>query len=156
MSVLYLTMTDMAHHPWHYIRDKHPDVTVEFTDSCGQDGCLGRSHGKTIEIDRTSNQRERRGTLTHETHHHERGPVPQDPYLAAKEERTVELLTAQTLITIDDLIDALVWNRFRVDDGTATDLWIDFDILLTRVQNLTDDERAHIDTELRRRSPWTN
>ena len=75
MTVLCLTITGMAHHPWHYIRDKHPDVTVEFTDSCGQDGCLGRSHGKTIEIDRTSNQRERRGTLTHETHHHERGPV---------------------------------------------------------------------------------
>lgn len=153
--MLYLTLTNM-HHPWHYLRDYHPDVEVEFTDSCGHAGCMGLTHGKTIELDRTSSQRERRGTLCHETHHHVRGPVSPDPYLAAKEERIVQLLTAQTLIPLDDLVDAIVWNRGNVHDGTADDLWIDHDILQTRVQRLTDKERAYIDTELRRRSPWHN
>ena len=146
----------MAHHPWRYLRDKHPSVSVEFTDSCGAAGCMGSICGNTIEIDRTLNQCERRGTLTHETHHHERGPVPQDPYLAAKEERVVQLLTAQTLIPLDELIDAIVWNRGSVHDGTANDLWVDHDILLTRIQRLTDKERAYIESELRRRSPWNN
>ncbi|MCD2104315.1 hypothetical protein O4214_05205 [Rhodococcus erythropolis] len=61
-----------------------------------------------------------------------------------------------TLITRDGLIDALVWKRFRAADGTTSDLLIDTDTLYTCVQNLTEKERGYIDTELRRRSPWTN
>lgn len=147
----------MAHyHPWRHLRDKHPGVTVEFTDSCGEAGCMGRLKPGVIEIDKTSSQTERRNTLTHETHHHERGPIPDDPYLAMREEKTVEYLTAQTLVQLDDLLDAVIWDQSQVHDGTAETLWVELEILHTRVERLTAKEREYIETELRRRSPWTN
>ncbi|MFJ7620022.1 hypothetical protein ACIQYZ_14600 [Rhodococcus erythropolis] len=82
--------------------------------------------------------------------------MPDDARLAFREEQTVQLLTAQALIPLDPLVDALVWNRNRVNADTASDLWVNLPVLRTRLQRLTDDERAYIDDELRRRSPWTN
>lgn len=44
-------------------------------------------------------------------------------------------------------------DRYRVDDESAEELWVDLPTLLTRVRNLTDDQRAFIDEELERRQP---
>lgn len=139
-------------HPWRHLRDKHPDIEVHFTD-CGEDGERGRWTTDGIEIDRTSNQRERRHTLTHEVVHVDRGPVPDHPYYAMREEREVDRITAQLLIPLDDLVDVLAWNRYRIDDEAAEDLWVDLECLKIRVRNLTAAERRYIDAEIKRRSP---
>ncbi|WP_256988483.1 hypothetical protein [Rhodococcus sp. 05-2255-3B1] len=85
--------------------------------------------------------------------HVERGPVPADLRLAMREEETVDRITAERLIELDALIDVIAWNRNRIDDEAAEELWVDLPTLLTRVRNLTDDERAFIDEELERRQP---
>lgn len=139
-------------HPWRHLRDHHPEIDVAFPDLI-EYGCLGRWTERGIEIEGTSNQVERRCTLTHELVHVERGPVPTHPYFGAKEERTVERITAQRLIELEPLVDALAWNRWRVDADTAGELWVDLDVLTTRVRNLTDEERAYIDAEVERRQP---
>ncbi|MFC9514362.1 ImmA/IrrE family metallo-endopeptidase [Nocardiaceae bacterium NPDC056970] len=139
-------------HPWRHLREEHPDIDVRFTD-CGEDGFRGRWTTDGIEIDRTSNQRERRHTLAHEIVHMHRGPVPDHPHFAMREEQAVDRITARLLIPLDDLIDALVWNCYRIDDEAAEELWVDLECLETRIQNLTAAERRHIDAELERRSP---
>lgn len=141
----------MSWHPWRHLRDQHPHVHVAYPD--GGTGCLGRWTGDGIEINRRSSQRERRCTLTHEIVHVERGPVSSDLRLAMREEEIVERITAQRLIELDRLVDVLAWNRYRVDDETAEELWVDLPTLLTRVRNLTDRERGFIDRELTRRQP---
>ncbi|WP_188544493.1 ImmA/IrrE family metallo-endopeptidase [Rhodococcoides trifolii] len=138
-------------HPWRHLRTEHPDVDVEFHRH--DSGCLGRWLNGSIEINPRSNQRERRCTLTHEIVHLERGPVPNDVRLARREETTVDRLTAHRLIALDALIDVLAWNRYRVDDEAAEELWVDLPTLITRVRTLTDEERRYIDTELSRRQP---
>lgn len=100
----------------------------------------------------TLNQAERRCTLTHEIVHIERGPVPDDRYLANKEERVVDCITARRLISLEHLIDALVWNRCCTTEETADDLWVDLPTLMNRVQNLTASERRYVDEELARRT----
>ncbi|MBJ8342823.1 hypothetical protein JGU71_28425 [Antrihabitans sp. YC3-6] len=139
-------------HPWRHLRDNHSHVDVTYPDLGGL-GCLGRRRAGHIEIDETLDQVERRCTVTHEITHIERGPVPDHPFYGPKEERTVERITAERLIELDALIDALAWNRHRVDAETAGELWVDLDVLVTRVKNLTEDERRHIDMELERRQP---
>nr|WP_256979953.1 hypothetical protein [Rhodococcus sp. 15-1154-1] len=141
----------MRYHPWRHLRDHHPHIHVTYPD--GGTGCLGRWTKDGIEINRTSTQRERRCTLGHEIVHVERGPMPEDRMLALKEERIVDRIAANRLIELDQLIDVLAWNRYRVDDETAEDLFVDLRTLKIRVENLTDDERGLIDRELERRAP---
>ncbi|MEW1933074.1 transposase [Rhodococcus sp. NPDC079359] len=141
----------MHFHPWRHLRDHHPHVHVIYPN--GGTGCLGRWTDDGIEINRRSSQRERRCTLTHELVHIERGPLPDDPRMALREEQTVDRISAERLIEIDSLVDVLAWNRYRVDDEAAEELWVDMRTLRIRVDNLTDDERAYIDEELERRQP---
>ncbi|OZC62412.1 hypothetical protein CH267_00745 [Rhodococcus sp. 06-621-2] len=141
----------MSWHPWRHLRNEHPHIHVTYPD--GGTGCLGRWTPDGIQINALSTQRERRCTLTHELVHVERGPVPCDLHLAMREEQTVDRIAAQRLIDLDRLIDVLAWNRYRVDDETAEELWVDLATLHTRVKNLTDDERGLIDRELERRAP---
>lgn len=140
-------------HPWRALRDRHPRIDVAFPE-IEVTGCFGRwDGGSRIEIEASSNQAERRCTLTHELVHVERGPVPKHPVYGPREESAVRRIAAERLIEFDELIDAIVWNRGRVDADTAGELWVDLPTLLTRVRNLTDDERAYIDAEIERRQP---
>ncbi|ORI13476.1 hypothetical protein [Rhodococcus sp. 1168] len=141
----------MSWHPWRHLRDHHPHVHVTYPD--GGTGCLGRWTEDGIEINRHSNQRERRCTLTHEIVHVERGPVPKDLRLARREETIVDCIAARRLIELDRLVDVLAWNRHRVDDEAAEELWVDLPTLIARVRNLTEDERSFINRELSRRQP---
>ena len=138
-------------HPWRHLQRCYPHIDVTFP-RCLKLGCLGEWNADGIAIDGTSNQRERRCTLTHEIVHIERGPVPNDPHLAVKEERVVECITARRLITLETLIDALVWNRLQVNDEMAEELWVALPTLQHRVRDLTDCERQYIDQELERRA----
>ncbi|MGW6376286.1 hypothetical protein ACWFRB_09505 [Rhodococcus sp. NPDC055112] len=137
-------------HPWRHLRDHHPDLEAHYLQEL-PNGERGRWDERGVHVCASSNQRERRCTLTHELVHVERGPVPDEPHLAAREERCVDRITARRLITLDDLVDALIWNRRRVDDDTAEELWVDLRTLQIRIRELTDRERAHIDEELERR-----
>ncbi|UYP17766.1 hypothetical protein OED52_13905 [Rhodococcus sp. Z13] len=137
-------------HPWRHLRDTYPHISVSFVDLRPL-GLLGRITHHGIEIDRSSRQRERRTTLTHELCHLERGPVPRHPHFARREERTVESLTARRLIPLDALIDALAWCGGRVTDETADELWVDLDTLRTRIDTLTPRERRYVQSELDRR-----
>lgn len=142
---------DRKWHPWRYLRDHHPHIDVHFVDLRPR-RLLGRVTRRGIEIDQGSLQRERRSTLTHELIHLERGPVPRHPYFALREERTVEELTARQLIPLRDLVDAYIWCQGRVDDEMADELWVDLDVLQTRIRTLTPCERRWFDEELARRS----
>ena len=141
----------MSWHPWRTLRDHHPHIHVTYPN--GDNGCLGRWTQDGIQIEASSSQRERRCTLTHELVHVERGPVPRDLHFAMREEETVDRISAERLIELDRLVDVIAWNRYRIDDEAAEELWVDLPTLLTRVRNLTDDERAFIDDELERRQP---
>ncbi|MHC3368802.1 hypothetical protein ACYAFX_28650 (plasmid) [Rhodococcus aetherivorans] len=116
----------------------------------------GRHKGHQIEIEQTSNQTERREALTHELKHYERGPVPKHPYFGPLEERIVDRLTAEELISLDALVDALTWSHGHVNHDVAEELWVTLDTLITRVRNLTEKERTYIREELARRQPWNN
>ncbi|MCZ1070779.1 MULTISPECIES: hypothetical protein [unclassified Rhodococcus (in: high G+C Gram-positive bacteria)] len=142
-------------HPWRRLRDHYPHLHVHFTD-LSRRGRLGRLTGRGIEIERTSNQKERRETLLHELHHYERGPAPKHPYFGPLEERIVDRLTAEELISLDALVDALTWSHGHVNDDVAEELWVTLDTLITRVRNLTEKERTYIREELARRQPWNN
>lgn len=138
-------------HPWRHLRDKHPHVDVFYVD-LSHLGLLGRVTDRGIEIEQTASQRERRDTLTHEMTHVERGMPAPDGYWHDVEERQVKRITAEKLIDLDDLVDALVWNRCRIDGEMAEELWVRFESLALRVKHLTDSERAYIDAELERRA----
>lgn len=139
-------------HPWRVLRNLYPHVEVDANadlpvTQAGLTDCNNR-----VWINRRLTQASRRTTLTHELCHIDNGPLSEHPEYAAREERAIEHRTARLLLTVDDLIDALVWNRGRIDGETAEDLWVDLPILLTFIKTLTDDERAIIDAELERRS----
>lgn len=142
-------------HPWRHLRDHYPHLHVRFTDlaACGKRGRLTEDG---IEIEQTSSQTERRETLVHELNHYRRGPAPDHPHFGPLEERIVDRLTAEQLIQLDALVDALLWSHGHVDDDAADDLWVKLDTLHTRVRTLTEKERAYITRELARRQPWNN
>lgn len=68
--------------------------------------------------------------------------------LAQREESIVDRITACQLIDLDHLVDALAWNRWRVDADTAGEP-------LGRPSHASpkspEDERLYIDREIARR-----
>lgn len=125
-------------HPWHLLRDTHPDVLVVHTDAL-PDGVLGATDGHVIWLDRDQTQAERRCTLLHEITHIERGHAGcQDP----RTEAAVEAETARLLIRLEALGEALAWSRW--EDEVADELWVDTATLRARVASLTDAERAYL------------
>lgn len=118
------------------------------------DGLLGYtdlSQG-VIVLDRHLTQVERRCTVTHELEHLHRGHVPADPRLAAREERTVDELAARRLVSLRDLIDALLLSDNEHD--VADELWVDVPTLRTRIAALAADERAAIEARLDEAERW--
>ncbi|MES5383904.1 hypothetical protein ABVN64_30365 [Mycolicibacterium conceptionense] len=76
----------------------------------------------------------------------ERGPVPTDPALLAKEERIVDELAARRLIELPDLIDGLRWTQDFTELADA--LWVDMPTLRTRMSTLGPLETAELEFEL--------
>lgn len=134
--------------PWRIARS-HPSLTIEFVDL--PDGQLGKTDVSTdtIYLTKGMRQRQRRAVLLHELHHWFRGGVEDCDRLEHAEERQVERMTAEALMPLDALIDALVWSadewelaeHFHIDVATVRD----------RLSFLTDSDTARINAELDRR-----
>ncbi|QSE94166.1 hypothetical protein JWS13_38995 [Rhodococcus pseudokoreensis] len=108
-------------------------------------------HG--IHLRQDLNQAGRRSTLTHELVHRERGTVcTGDP--SDHEERTVDEIAARRLITLDELLDVLLWTEARTGAEAADELWSNPHMLGVRIQTLTKAEREYISEEVLRRQPW--
>ncbi|WP_256987183.1 ImmA/IrrE family metallo-endopeptidase [Rhodococcoides fascians] len=135
----------MAHswHPWRFLRDHLPGVEVAFPSNLRE---LGRCSPNLIEIDPTSNQAERRSSLTHEMLHLIRGTVHSESPGAQAEELIVEELAARLLITLPSLLRALQWSQD--DRELADELWCDVRMVQTRRATLTQCEREWLDARL--------
>lgn len=96
----------------------------------------------TIQMDRRLLQAERRSTLAHELEHVERGPLPADPTLAAREERWVEEAAARKMITLEALGEALAWAHDWHE--LADELWVDVKLAKARVEHLHPSERHYL------------
>lgn len=103
---------------------------------------------RTIHMDKRLLQAERRSAIAHELVHIERGPVPRDPWLAAREELAVEQETARRLIPLDRLVDALVWAHDLYE--AADELWVDVETLRVRLDHLHPAEKAVLKERLDR------
>ena len=103
-----------------------------------QFGCVDWPR-RVVTVDCRLSAAQRRCTLAHELVHIERGPVPRDPWLAAREEAAVEAEAARRLIPLDALAGALAWSR-RPDE-VAEELWVDVQTLAVRIGGLSDVER---------------
>ncbi|WP_298440649.1 hypothetical protein [Gordonia sp. (in: high G+C Gram-positive bacteria)] len=134
----------MTYHPWRDARAR-THVDIAFVDHLPA-GVRGRVRGDRIEIDATALQAERRCALAHELVHHERGVVPAEPVLAAREESIVEQTAARRLVSLDRLIDVLAWTRHASE--AADELWIDLPMLGALIASLTDAERRLIEEAL--------
>ena len=128
--------------PWHYLAQHHPKVRVIRTRLPGSH--RGLTDGRTIWIDSQLCQVQRRVVICHETIHIERGIIPADPL----EERRVDLLTAERMIALDDLVDALRSHRYPTAEVLADALWVEPATVRARVDHLSGIELAHIESEL--------
>jgi hypothetical protein len=128
-------MTPRGHdwHPWRHLADHHPDIEV-----CWHDlppDTLGYTDGATVVLANGLTQAERRCTLTHELGHVHRGPLPADPWLAAREHAAIDREAARLLVELHALADALRWSDDA--DEVADELWVDVPTLRARLADLT-------------------
>lgn len=120
-----------------------------------RDGLLGWTNftRHTITLNPRQLSREAACTLCHELIHIERGPLPANLWLAAREEHLVEVETARRMIHIDRLGDALAWS---ITDRceTAEDLGVDCDTLNTRLTHLTTAEDNYLRARTNHWEAW--
>lgn len=92
-------------------------------------------------------------TVVHEGIHAERDDGPcVTPWHEAKQERAVEDEAARRLITLDALIDALMWTND--DRELAEELDVDLPTMRTRLSRLTETETAEINARLDDAERW--
>lgn len=132
-------------HPWRRLRDM-TDWTLAWAPLPGE--LQGRTDwaSHTITLDPCLLQQERRCVIAHELEHISRGPVLDDPVLAAREDMHVEVAAAGLLIDLPRLIRAAQWSQ--LPDEMAEDCWVDLPTLQARLDHLTDAERAAIEAAL--------
>ena len=105
-----------------------------------------------IVLARHLTQVERRCTLTHELEHVHRGPVPADPCLRDREETIVDGIAARRLVSLKELIEALLLSHNEHD--VADELWVDIPTLRARIAGLAEKERAAIEERLHASEYW--
>lgn len=129
------------YHPWRAFRRLH-EWTLHLAKL--PTGTWAETHwpSLTVTIDSRLLQAERRSAIAHELVHIERGPVPTDPVLAAREEAAVEQETARRLIPLDRLVDALAWAH-NIEEA-ADELWVDVETLRVRLDHLHPSEKHHL------------
>lgn len=141
-------MKAFRHHPWRQLRDHYPHIDIVWDDTLPS-GIAGFWDGETtIYLDPRLTQRSRRSALEHECAHVDRGFVPMDDVLLAREERAVDIIAARNLITVEQLIDALLWCRGMSGAELADEVWTDHHALNVRLAHLTPDERSQIEMAL--------
>lgn len=99
-----------------------------------------------VTLSPTLDQAARRCAICHELIHIERGPVPSEPVLHAKEEAAVRREVALRLVDLPRLIRALQWSQWP--NEVADDCWVDTPTLQTRLDHLTPAERSAIEAAL--------
>lgn len=102
-------------------------------------------HGpsRTVILDSTLVQHERRVTLAHELVHAERGDTCRQD---RRTEAAVHAIAARRLVTLDALADALRWTRDP--DALAEELWVDTATVEVLLDDLDDAERAWLEDRL--------
>ncbi|GAA2180977.1 hypothetical protein GCM10009785_14000 [Brooklawnia cerclae] len=121
------------HHPWRGFRGESA-WTLRWAPLPGDLRGYTDWDARCVVLDDHLLQVERRVTICHETVHIERGPIPSDPVLVAREESAVEQETARRLIDVHDLGEALAWAHSL--DEAADELWVDGDTLRVRLEHL--------------------
>lgn len=102
---------------------------------------------RTIWLDSRLTQGERRATLSHELHHALRGDALTGvPCVDLAQERHAVAESARALISVDDLLDALLWSRDEHE--LAEMLWVDVETVRTRLAGLTPAEQRTLDERL--------
>lgn len=141
-------MNDDENSPWRTLAAM-PDVTIRITRV--EDGCLGwwdRERGEIV-LDKRQSLRQMRCTLMHELEHVRRGDEDTShvsPVLAVRQEIAASTRAARRLVSMDRLVDALLWSQDERE--LAEMLHVDEDTLRIRLLTLTDDEHAVIDARL--------
>lgn len=139
-------------HPWRHLAHHHPHITVRYADlPDGMYGYTDFAAGEVV-LERSLLQVERRCTVTHEDVHLHRGPVPTDPHLRRREEAIVDGIAARRLVSLGELIDALLLSDHPRE--VADQLWVDVPTLRTRVAGLAAAERDAIEERLRASDTW--
>lgn len=145
MSVDADTFPDVTetYHPWRTLRYM-PHIDVQWVRL--PDGLLALCDGETIWMDHRQGQAQRRSSVAHEIEHLHAGDVGCQPTAV---ERQVEEAAARKLVPLVALAEAIVWAMS--EEELALDLWVDLDIVRTRLATLTKDEQAYIDDVIARR-----
>lgn len=101
----------------------------------------------TIVIDPRLNPQARRSTIEHERVHRERGDGKcLNSWFDKKQELTVEREAARRLISIEAIIDGLLWSQ---DYNELAEHWdVDIHMATVRLTSLTPVERSHIESFL--------
>lgn len=130
------------YHPWGAFR-----ALTEFTLNFGllPDGKLGLTNftDRTVTLAHGLSQAERRSTIAHEVEHILRG-YPSCG--AEREECLVELRAARKLIGLHELGEAMAWSSDL--EVIADELWVDVEMLLTRLENLHMTEKGYLQRRL--------
>lgn len=104
---------------------------------------------RVVVIDDRLTSAETRSALAHEVEHVRRGPVPDEPVLAAREESLVERAAACRLIDLEPLGEALAWAHSYAE--CADELHVDEALLRCRLEHLHGCERAYLRGRLEHR-----
>jgi Zn-dependent peptidase ImmA (M78 family) len=103
-------------------------------------GLLGVTNGRDrIVMHPHQTQVQRRCTLAHELAHIELGHTDGCRH---RDEAAARELAARRLIDLDRLLAAWKWATSEAE--MADELWVDTDTLRTRIETLTDDEKAQV------------
>lgn len=133
------------YHPWRRFRSEAA-WTLTFADLPHGRRGVTDFWARTVALDSRLRQVERRCTICHELVHIERGPLPDDDRLAAREESAVEREVARRLIELQPLGEALAWSRHISE--AADVLWVTEDVLRARLDCLQPSERIYLDARL--------
>lgn len=132
-----------APHPWRRFREHFPHVNLHLVDWLPA-GVLAATDGHANVVMRdTLLQRERRVAIAHEMEHLEHADACGQ---ASAVEDAINAKIARELIPLDALIDAARWDR-RIT-VMAEELWVTEDLVVTRIETLTDDESALVTAAL--------
>ncbi len=133
------------YHPWRHFRAFTQWILLQADLPTGIHGLTQWPAG-TVTLDRRLSQVQRRCTITHELVHIERGPVPDDDVLAAREESAVEQEVARRLIELKPLGEAMAWSQHVSE--VADYLWVTEHLVEVRLKHLHPSERAYLKRRL--------
>lgn len=134
-------MRQMTWHPWRAL-SRLPHLTLRWRRLPNKLGSWDASTS-TITLHPDLSQAERRVTLTHELIHHEHGHQGAQPPVV---ERRVHAEAARRLITDAALVDALRWTL--EENELAEELWVDVPTVVSRLADLSEQEKADIYSRL--------